>query len=224
MRKLQLVSGYGGPVLLDNYKGDSRNMRTKFFSRAAVVAALVGVPFAALGTGAASAASHSTVTFKGSITCGFSGTLTANPGIKLSSAKTTITLKLSLVSCKGTTKSGGVTITGGTVTASKSITASCTSLGSFTPPVLPVVWKSTGGSATKSSVTFSSASAAIGTPIKVTLPGSGGTGKVTGSFAGSKAKGTAVVKQSTSQLLSACSSSSGVKTLNLTSASTVTVA
>lgn len=198
-------------------------MQIKLFRRAALGAALVAAPMVALGTATAGASAPHATTFKGYAKCTFYGTLTSTPGLTFTAKAVTATVKLTLTGCTGNISSGGVKITGATASATvHAPSASCSSLGKFSPTI-KLTWKTNTGSATPTSLYFSSASATLGTPIKVTFPKAGGTSKATGSFAGTKSKATAVVQQSANTLLTECGTSKGVTSLGLTKASTITV-
>jgi hypothetical protein len=196
-----------------------------FVRRIALIVSAVAVAFGLLAesTSSAGAAPASAVTFKGTATCSFSGTLTSNPGIKLTTGTYKLTFSGSLSHCSGNTSQGGVTITGGTLSTSATATGSCTSL-SLGSPAGTITWKANLPGAAPTKLSFSNASVKSGTPITVSLPGSGGTSKATGSFAGTKSRATAIVAQSQSTLTSECKASKGVRTFNLTSASKITVA
>ncbi len=194
------------------------------YSRRIVVVSVstLAVGLLAISATTASAAPTTAVTFKGYAKCGFSGTLTSTPGITNTSAPLTIKLTGTLTTCTGNISQGGVKITGGRAAGVVHATASCTSLNSIAPS-MTITWTANSPGATPTKLGFSNASVADGAPITVTLPGSGGTSKATGSFAGTKSTALLVVQQSAGTVSSQCATSKGVSSLNLTKASRITV-
>ena len=178
----------------------------------------ITVPTLALGilaTSASSAVASATVTFTGSISCAMKGSLTAKPPITFSNTTHSLTWHASLSGCTGNTTEHGVTITGGTLSASSKATASCTSLGLGSPRGT-ITWKANLPGAAPTTQSFSNASVSTnGGIIVVTLPGSGGTAKATGSFAGSSSKATAVIDQTENAVIAQCHQS-GVSKLTFT--------
>ena len=204
-------------------------MKSRMVRRIALAGAALTLPGLTLGVMSAGATTKTTprVRFTGTITCAVKGSLTATPAITLSSTSHTLKLHATLSACTGSTSEKGVTIAGGTLNATATATASCTSLSGGAPSG-SITWKANlpGASSTKQS--FSNAAINVNSStgvITVALPGSGGTAKATGSFAGSTSAATAIVDQTESTLAGECLGS-GVSKLTFTGKngkSTITV-
>ncbi len=178
---------------------------------------IVGLALAFAGSAVVAPRGTHSVTFKGSATCSISGSITATPPLTTNRAAHTLSLHASLSHCTGNTSENGVTITGGVLTAKGMATGSCTSLTAGTQSGT-VSWTAGGAGAALTKQSFSNASVSASSNtgiITVKLPGSGGTSKATGSFAGSKSTLTAVVDQTESMLTSECLGS-GVSKLTFT--------
>ncbi len=183
--------------------------------RKTVLALTVGcLPLATVAaTSAASAAARpdSTITFTGKISCSITGVIHSTPGLKWSEAQTVkFTLSASLTKCTGHTSQGGATITRGSAHGAVTGSYSCQSLlSSFPKPSGKITWTTTGNKATPTGFKVTSGSASGFPTVTLTLSQTGsfaGTGNVTGK-----------IKQSESQLLAACNSSTGLTTINISS-------
>ncbi|MGO9559291.1 MAG: hypothetical protein ACLPQS_10750 [Acidimicrobiales bacterium] len=166
------------------------------------------------------------VTLTGKMVCDLSGAIALSPAFTTTGTgkAATVTLSGKLTKCGGKKpfKQGKVTVTGGTITATGSLKDnSCANvaLGGTLPGLKGTAKYTTkGGTAVPTSFSFSGGSFdSSGSPITVAYPGTGDTGSATGSFAGKKGGATADVKQTISQLLTACGSSSGLKSIGLSS-------
>lgn len=170
---------------------------------------LLALPIATIvasdSTANASARPHAAVTFKGSVTCSITGSITASPPLLLSTPqKTTITLTATATKCKGAKgvlKQDGVTLKSGK--ASGKVVApkeDCESLvGGVPNPVGTITWAGTGGTIAPTKFTLSDGSAKFGSSsTTITF-----TSTQKGSFAGSGAS-SATVKKTESQLISEC--------------------
>jgi hypothetical protein len=190
------------------------HMFRKLLIAAGAVAMSAGA--VALTTTGASAAPQKAVTFKGSISCALSGSVTAAPPVTNTAQTIKFTIKGTVSGCKGKTSQGGVKITGGTISGSvKTASETCTSVVGSPPEFAgSIAWKATGGTAAPTAYKLSAGDATSTSPLTITY-----TSTQTGSFAG-KGSLTAVVKQSVDTLLSECGST-GVKTLTLTKGSKV---
>ncbi len=190
-------------------------MNMKLIRRIVLAGTAAAVPLAVFGAVSAGAATPTKVKFTGSITCAVTGSLTASPPITLSSASHTLTLTATLKTCKGSTSKSGVTITGGHLKATATATASCLALSGGAPSGT-VTWTANSPGAASTKQSFSTASISVSNSIiTVKLPGSGGKATATGSFAGSKSSATAVVDQTESSLVGACTGA-GVSKLTFT--------
>ena len=169
------------------------------------------------------------VTFTGKMVCDMSGSIALSPAFTTTGTgkSSTVTLTGKLTKCGGKKPftQDKVTVTGGTISATGTETDnSCTSVAaSGTLPALKGVakFKTKGGTAKPTNFKFSGGSFdGNSTPITIAYPGKGDTGSATGSFAGKKGGSTANVKQSISELLTECGSSSGLKAIVLSSGTT----
>ena len=161
----------------------------------------------------------------GSITCtNISGSLTFSPPLttKGGSAESTA-ISLSAAACT-TTGSNVTNVTGGSGSATiTSATNSCAGLLSSRQLTIDMTWAPS--TTRKSVVTFSGYGGATGPSggEGFSLPDKGGTTKVTGSFAGSdggaSTTATAYSGESGTQLLTACGSSAGLPSIQVTSGS-----
>jgi hypothetical protein len=163
-------------------------MVRKFLTGAAIMALPLGL-FATLGVSSAQAASP--VTFKGSISCSLTGTITFKPPLANSNTTkpTTATFKGKNNHCKGI-KGTKLTQKGETLKSSKdafsfSIPAnsggSCSSLATGTVPAIKTTVKWIGTSPiTPSKISFPAGTINVSTGVITYLKG-----KATGSFAGS---------------------------------------
>jgi hypothetical protein len=175
-------------------------------------------------TSAAAAATTTTAAVAiGAITCtGITGALTFSPPLTTKGAaaeSTAINLKASGCTTAGST---GPAVTAGTGSATiSSATSSCTGL--LTPRALTINITWSPSTIRPSVLTFSGYSAAMNSAGDegFTLPTSGGTAKVTGSFAGSDLGATSTAQtfsnQTGTQLLASCGSSAGLASLQVTS-------
>jgi hypothetical protein len=163
-------------------------MVRKFLTGAAIMALPLGF-FATLGMGSAQAASP--VTFKGSISCGLTGTITFKPPLSNSNTTkpTTATFKGKNNHCKGikgtSLTQGGETLKSSKDSFSFSIPAnsggSCSSLASGTVPPVTTTVKWIGTSPiTSTKIKFPAGTINVSTGVITYLKG-----KSTGSFAGS---------------------------------------
>jgi hypothetical protein len=162
------------------------------------------------------------VTFTGKITCKIvskGSTITVKPGLLLTAKRPhgeTFTTTINLAKCTGKTSEGGSTILSGKVSGKG--TANTTCVGLLTPP-LPttkgtIVWKTKGLPAASTTFTLSKGSLDSTTGVETY------SSKQKGSFSG-KGSVSAKVKQSTTQLETACESSKGLTTINLASGKVV---
>jgi hypothetical protein len=179
--------------------------------------AIAATSLASAGPAGAAVRPHTTVTFKGKISCDLSGHLffgqVGHPtlGIEWSTKlKVNIALSASLSKCKGTLTQGGSTIESGTVKAVTSGTYSCESLISgFPTPSGTVTWTTKGNPAAPTKVTLSSPKASLGPPLSATFVTT-----ATGSFAGTGAA-KAVIGQTLSQIVNACKTSPYLRTITI---------
>jgi hypothetical protein len=163
-------------------------MIRKFITSAALIALPIGF-FATLGAGPAQAASP--VTFKGSISCGLTGTITFTPPLANTQTTATTTAKFKGTNkpCKGIdgTKltQGGETLKSSkdsfsfTVPASTSGSCSALASGAVPPISLAITWVGT-SPITATKVVFPAGTISISNGVIEYLKG-----KSTGSFAGS---------------------------------------
>jgi hypothetical protein len=188
-------------------------LRKYLIATGAVSLSLGAVALTATG---ASAATGKAVTFTGSISCNLVGTITATPPVSNTAQNVKFTLQGRASSCKGKTSERGVKITGGKITGTAKTTGETCSTVLSSPPKFAgsIVWTTTGGKATPTAYKLSAGAVTSESPLTVKY-----TAKQTGSFAG-KGSLTAVIKQSSSSLLSECEGT-GVKTLTLTKGSKV---
>ncbi len=172
------------------------------------------------------------VVFTGKMACSLTGSIALDPAFTTdgtsSVKKATVTLTGRLKDCGGTKgfTRDHVTITGGRISATGSVTNSSGSanscvaiaLGGTLPKISgSATFTAKGGKAEPTKFEFSEGSFASGPPITVTYPASGAKATATGSFAGTKGGAAADVKQSISDLLTECGSSSGLTALVLAS-------
>jgi hypothetical protein len=166
----------------------------------------------AVGPSVATAAvrPHSTVTFKGKISCTISGYLhftqvkNKSLGLELETKESVrLWLQIDLTACKGTTSQGGSTIESGAVFGSITGDYSCFSLLSAVPSPKGIIkWKTKGNAAANTALTLSDGtlqtkSKPLGVDYKATAKDS---------FAGS---GTvkAAIYQTESDLINSCKAS-----------------
>jgi hypothetical protein len=163
-------------------------MIRKFITSAALIALPIGF-FATLGAGSAQAASP--VTFKGSISCGLTGTITFTPPLSNSQTTATTTAKFKGTNkpCKGINGTkltqGGETLKSSkdsfsfTFPASSSGSCSVLASGAVPPISLAITWVGT-SPITATKVVFPAGTISISNGVIEYLKG-----KSTGSFAGS---------------------------------------
>ncbi|HEY1739516.1 MAG TPA: hypothetical protein VGI86_12435 [Acidimicrobiia bacterium] len=187
--------------------------------RALAVVALAGTAFAAVPAASAAAPVNGT----GTVTkCKFSGAATLSPPLTTTMAPVTTTIKGTLT-CNGGTGSGK-TLSGGSLLASEKKVQNCTSLAASSAHKIAstVTWK------VKSGSPVLSPSKGLLTKMAPTVKGQAVTVDITGKdTSGSFSKAPlndvllhGVVKQTVTQLLSACSSKAGLKQLTLLPTST----
>jgi hypothetical protein len=183
----------------------------------ALLATTLGTVAVSTAGASASVAPHkvTTVTFTGKLTCkvASTSTITIKPGLMLvTKRKVTLTTTVTLTGCTGKTSQGGAKILSGLATGKATADTSCAGL--LTPP-LPspkgkIVWKTKGNHATNTTFTLS----------KGALNSKTGTETYSstqkGSFAG-KGTSSLKVKQTTSQLETACESKTGLTKINIAS-------
>lgn len=161
----------------------------------------------------------------GDVSCtGITGALTFSPPLttKGSAAESTA-VSLRASGCT-TTGSSGPAVTASTATATiSSTTNSCAGLITSRPLTVTVTWSPS--TIRPSVLTFSGYSPVMNSSGQegFTLPAAGGTAKVSGSFAGSDLGGGSTSQifsnQTGTQLLTACGSSAGLASLQVTSGS-----
>jgi hypothetical protein len=176
---------------------------------------------AVAGSASAATSRHASATkLKGTITCTLTGTIKANPPLTLATAKTTtLTFSGTLSRCKRSKKTS-IKITGAKFKGTSKASTDCSDLLASLPALKgKVTYKTRGGSAAPTKVSYSGGTLSATNGVVATYPGTGDTGKSTGSFAGSTTTLTGHVKQSATQLQTSCSSSAGLKTLSFTSKS-----
>jgi len=151
--------------------------------------------------------------FTGSISCSLTGTITAKPGLLLSTARTVkITVRTTLTGCTGNTTEDGATITGGSGSATITGSYSCTSLTTSAPdPSGEVMWTTTGNNASPTKFTTNTGTFTMGPPVMISYDTT-----QTESFTGTGSL-SAKVHQHFSTLASRCSRTEGLKTINLSS-------
>jgi hypothetical protein len=161
----------------------------------------------------------------GSITCtNVTGTVTFNPPLTNSgTSPETTSIALNASGCTTTGSNVSVVQSGTATTTIQSTTNGCTSLLSSKPLAVAITWAPR---TTHASVVSFSGYAIVNDAanhIGFGLPASGGTATVAGSFAGSDngaaSKSTTYSGLTTTQLLAACASASGVPSLALVSGS-----
>jgi len=184
----------------------------KSFSLAAVATATALVLLVPAGP---AFAKKPPMTFTGSITCTFTGTLKFKPALINTDtpSTTTVTLKGKLRTCSYTQSQSTVVITKGSIKATATAPSNncATDVGPDSRPLpamdATVKWKATGGKASPSSIDYSGVSVIPDQEtgyLDLYFPQSGGTSPTTGSFAGSSSPASASSNQVASILAKAC--------------------
>lgn len=168
-------------------------------------------------TAAATVRPHKTITFTGSVSCKITGGhITMTPPLALVTAKSTV-VKIAgkATGCTGSTSQGGATIVSGKISGSVTATTDCADLASGVPnPVGSITWTTTGNLAKPTKFSLSKGKAALGSKsISITFSSA-----QTGSFAGT-GSAKATVDKTESQLITACESATGLKSLAIASGS-----
>lgn len=167
----------------------------------------IGLPLVLMTTVVGVGAAWAT-TGTGYVSCSkITGTLTFKPPLKNSGTSTeTTTTKTTETGCSGGTPNP-TKITG--VSTHKATTNSCSGLETATSVTIKLTF-----TPTVTASTFKGTATPSTSPPGFTLSGS-----TTGSYAAAKASATVVLKQTEAQILAACKSSAGLKSLTIKSGS-----
>lgn len=189
----------------------------KLSRKIVLVAAAIAFPISMVAVTGGIASAKGKVNGTGTVTCTtISGTIKFNPALKTTGPFTTEQASIAV-------KIGGCS--GGTPNPTKGIVKEnlnpgtsndCTSLATSAAEMLSVKWA---GKLNPSVTAFSGYTTGTNGSgdAGFILPNSGGTGTTTGSFAGSGAHAAAYSNMTEAQILAACGSPSGLKSLKVTS-------
>ncbi len=172
----------------------------------------------ALGFSTASFASTASKTpsvkFKGAISCSLTGSVKISPPLTATATKVKITIAGKLTHCKGKTMQKKVKIKFGHFMGVSRADASCSDLLTGLPKLAgKVTWTTKGGHAKPTNFVYTNGSLTSQSPVTFGYPGTGGSGKATGSFAGTSTL-QVVIKQTGTSILGACAGN-GVKALTV---------
>jgi hypothetical protein len=198
-------------------------IRRKFILGAGALTLVTG---AVLVTGAGLASAKAGSAQKGTLNCNkITGTFTFNPPLKATSTSTDVaTVKSTITGC--TASGGGLTPKKGTSSQMSSYnTNSCTAIleGSPKAETITTTWSPKSIASTTTAFPASAEKISTGPPITITLGGTGTTDEAGSSYEGTDGGATSTVsltlKQTSAEIMASCTSSKGLKTLNIVSGS-----